>query len=60
MRQRYNFGVGVKSEWTPGSRYEGTHPNAPGIVNQGENLEVTPARRLVQSFTALWGDDVGR
>jgi uncharacterized protein YndB with AHSA1/START domain len=33
-------------------------PNAPGLLGEGENLEVDPPRRLVQSFTALWGDDV--
>jgi uncharacterized protein YndB with AHSA1/START domain len=60
MRQKYNFGVGVTSDWTPGSHYEAVHPNAPGILNQGENLEVDPPRKLVQSFTALWGDDVRR
>src|SRR6266571_2545500 len=26
MRSKYNFGVGVTSDWTPGSRYEGAHP----------------------------------
>jgi uncharacterized protein YndB with AHSA1/START domain len=25
---------------------------------EGENLEVDPPRRLVQSFRALWGEDV--
>ena len=32
----------------------------PGVVDiaEGENLEVDPPRRLVQSFTALWGDEV--
>src|SRR5947207_12233898 len=28
MRAKYNFGVGVASDWTPGSRYEGAHPQA--------------------------------
>src|SRR5258707_13214696 len=28
MRQKYNFGVGVRSDWTPGSSYEGFHPGA--------------------------------
>jgi DNA-binding transcriptional ArsR family regulator len=60
MRRRYNFGVGVTSEWTPGSRYEGVHPMAPSTLLEGENLEVDPPRRLVQSFTALWGEDVKR
>src|SRR5450830_197584 len=26
MRRKYNFGVGVNTDWTPGSRYEGVHP----------------------------------
>ncbi len=60
LRQRYNFGVGVSSEWTPGSRYESVHPMAPNPICAGENLEVDPPRRLVQSFDALWGEDVKR
>jgi uncharacterized protein YndB with AHSA1/START domain len=58
MRRKYNFGVGVTSDWTPGSRYEGVHPQAPATLLEGENLEVDPPRRLVQSFMALWGEDV--
>jgi uncharacterized protein YndB with AHSA1/START domain len=58
MRQKYNFGVGVKSDWTAGSHYEASHANAPALLMEGENLEVDPPRRLVQSFTALWSDDV--
>jgi uncharacterized protein YndB with AHSA1/START domain len=57
-RQRYNFGVGVSSDWTPGSRYEAVHAGAGIAISEGENLEVDPPRRLVQSFNALWGDDV--
>jgi uncharacterized protein YndB with AHSA1/START domain len=60
MRQKYNFGVGVTSDWTPGSRYEGVHPGAGITIAEGENLEVEPPRRLVQSFNALWSDDVKR
>src|SRR5262245_32556417 len=60
MRRKYNFGVRVNSEWTAGSRYEGVSPNASGPLMEGENLEVDPPRRLVQSFRALWGDDVKR
>ncbi len=58
MRTRYNFGVGVESDWTPGSAYEGTSPMAPAPIIAGENLEVDPPHRLVQSFNALWSDDV--
>jgi uncharacterized protein YndB with AHSA1/START domain len=59
LRAKYTFGVGVHSDWTPGSRYEGIpgQPGNPPIV-EGENLEVDPPRRLVQSFHALWSDDV--
>ena len=33
-------------------------PTAPSPLDEGENLEVDPPRRLVQSFNALWSDDV--
>jgi uncharacterized protein YndB with AHSA1/START domain len=58
MRQRYSFGVGVSSDWTPGSPYEAVHPGAGVAISEGENLEVDPPRRLVQSMTALWSDEV--
>ena len=58
LRQRYNFGVGVTSDWKPGSPYEAVHPQAGVAISEGENLEVNPPRRLVQSMTALWSDDV--
>jgi uncharacterized protein YndB with AHSA1/START domain len=57
LRAKYHFGVGVRSEWTPGSRYEATHSSG-FAIGEGENLEVDPPRRLVQSFRALWSDDV--
>src|SRR4051794_10285746 len=58
MRQKYTFGVGIASDWTQGSRYESVHPGAGVAISEGENLEVDPPRRLVQSFNALWSDDV--
>ncbi|MFL5782007.1 MAG: ArsR/SmtB family transcription factor [Thermoleophilaceae bacterium] len=57
-RAKYNFGVGVESDWSSGSSYRGIHPRAPGTLVEGENLEVDPPHRLVQSFTALWSDEV--
>jgi uncharacterized protein YndB with AHSA1/START domain len=60
MRRKYNFGVGVVTEWTPGSHYEGVSAMVPAPILEGENLEVDPPRRLVQSFRALWSDDVKR
>ncbi len=58
MRSKYTFGVGIESDWTQGSRYQAAHPNGPTPISEGENLEVDPPRRLVQSFNALWGEDV--
>jgi uncharacterized protein YndB with AHSA1/START domain len=60
MRRKYNFGVGVESDWSVGSRYEAHHQQAQGALWEGENLEVDPPRRLVQSYNALWGEDVKR
>ncbi|MGH3041841.1 MAG: ArsR/SmtB family transcription factor [Gaiellaceae bacterium] len=58
LRSRYSFGVGVDSDWTTGSRYEAAHAAAGVAIAEGENLEVDPPRRLVQSFNALWSDEV--
>jgi uncharacterized protein YndB with AHSA1/START domain len=58
QRRKYSFGIGVASDWTPGSSYEGVHPAAPTPISEGENLELDPPRRLVQSFNALWSDEV--
>jgi uncharacterized protein YndB with AHSA1/START domain len=57
LRRRYTFGVGVRSDWTPGSSYEAVHPQG-GRISYGENVEVDPPRRLVQTFTAGWSDEV--
>jgi uncharacterized protein YndB with AHSA1/START domain len=60
MRSKYNFGILIISDWKTGSHYETTHPGNAGPLVEGTNLEVDPPRRLVQSMTALWGDDVKR
>jgi uncharacterized protein YndB with AHSA1/START domain len=56
LRSKYNFGVRVESDWTPGSRYEGKSPGAPMLLLEGENVEVDKPRKLVQTFRALWSD----
>jgi uncharacterized protein YndB with AHSA1/START domain/predicted transcriptional regulator len=58
LRQKYTFGVGVESDWTTGSSYKAVHPEAGVTISEGENLEVDPPRRLVQSFNATWSEDV--
>ncbi len=59
IRRKFQFGNTITSDWSPGSRFEMSNPGAPGVVlGEGENLEVDPPRRLVQTMRALWGDDV--
>ena len=58
IRSKYNFGSRIKSDWTPGGRFEMVNPNAAVPLGEGENLEIDPPRRLVQTMTALWSDEV--
>ena len=58
IRSKYNFGAGVSSDWTPGSRLEMGATNANGLLGEGEVLEVDPPRRLVHTLVALWSDEV--
>jgi uncharacterized protein YndB with AHSA1/START domain len=59
VRRKFQFGNTITSDWRPGGHFEMTNPGAPGMVlGEGENLEVDPPRRLVQSMVALWGEDV--
>jgi len=57
MRAKYSFGVATNSDWAQGSSYSS---GVPGVIDiaAGENVEVDPPNRLVQSFTALWSDEV--
>ena len=57
MRAKYSFGVRTDSDWSEGSPYVS---GVPGVVDiaEGENVEVDPPRRLVQTFRALWSEAV--
>jgi uncharacterized protein YndB with AHSA1/START domain len=57
MRKKYSFGVGTVSDWTAGSTYKSAVPGVIDIAS-GENVEVDPPRRLVQTFQALWSEQV--
>jgi uncharacterized protein YndB with AHSA1/START domain/DNA-binding transcriptional ArsR family regulator len=57
IRSKYQFGLKVNSDWTPGGRFE-LAPDGGDPLGEGENLEVDPPRKLVQTMRALWGDDV--
>jgi uncharacterized protein YndB with AHSA1/START domain len=56
-RAVFSFGVQTQSDWTTGSSYRS---GVPGVVDiaEGENLVVEPPRLLVQTFRALWSEDV--
>jgi uncharacterized protein YndB with AHSA1/START domain/DNA-binding transcriptional ArsR family regulator len=58
IRAKYTFGAGITSDWTPGSHFEMGHPSAPTLLGEGENVEVDPPRRLVQTMVALWSEEV--
>ena len=58
QRSKYNFGASIRSDWTPGSRFEMSARGGTFALGEGENLEVDPPRRLVQSMVALWSDEV--
>jgi uncharacterized protein YndB with AHSA1/START domain/DNA-binding transcriptional ArsR family regulator len=57
QRAIYSFGVQTRSDWTTGSDYTA---EVPGVVDisSGTNVEVDPPRLLVQTFDALWSEDV--
>jgi uncharacterized protein YndB with AHSA1/START domain len=59
-RARYQFGARIESEWLPGSHYRVEHTGAPRPIIEGENLEIDPPHRLVQSYRARWDDDIAR
>ncbi len=56
-RAKYSFGVETHSSWEQGDTYTSA---VPGVVDiaQGENVTVEPPRLLVQTFNALWSEDV--
>ena len=56
-RAKYHFGSRVESDWAPGSGYALVHEGVPGSLVEGENLEVDPPWRLVQTMRARWGPE---
>ena len=56
-RTKFNFGARVSSDWTAGSRYELSAADGGVPLVEGDNLEVDPPRRLVQSASFLWSDE---
>ena len=48
----------MQSTWEPGSTYAMVHDGAPGPLAEGENLEVDPPHRLVQTWNPLFGPPI--
>ena len=57
-RRKFSFGMTVTSDWKVGAGMVLEHAGAPGLLCDGEILEIDPPHRLVTSFRALWSDDV--
>jgi len=58
MRAKYNFGASILSDWTEGSRFRMGARDGSIVLGEGENLEVDPPHRLVQTMRALWSEEV--
>jgi uncharacterized protein YndB with AHSA1/START domain len=58
MRSQYSFGAVISSDFTPGSRFEMRDPASAALLGEGENLEVEPPRRLVQTMVARWSAEI--
>jgi uncharacterized protein YndB with AHSA1/START domain len=60
IHAKYQFGAGIESDWTPGSRYQLKPTGAEGALAEGENLVVEPPHRLVQTLHTLWSEQAER
>ena len=57
-RRKFQFGMTITSDWKVGALMSMEHAGAPGVLGEGEVLEIDPPHRLVTSYRALWNDDV--
>jgi uncharacterized protein YndB with AHSA1/START domain len=58
QRAKFQFGLVLGGDLTPGGHYTMTHPRGGGPIGEGEVIELEPPRRLVQTMKARWSDDV--
>ena len=54
IRSKYNFGARVESDWKPGSHFEMRAGDF--LLGEGDNLEIDPPRRLVQTMVAHYSE----
>jgi DNA-binding transcriptional ArsR family regulator len=57
-RGKFQFGIAIDSDWKVGSPIALSHPSAPGMLGDGEVVEIDPPNKLVHTMRALWGDEV--
>ena len=57
QRAKFSFGVQTHSDWATGSTYRASVPGMVDIA-EGENVVVDPPHLLVQTFRALWSDEI--
>ena len=57
-RARYQFGIRLSSDWTPGAPIELRAPDGSAVLGTGQVVESDPPHRLVHTMIALWDDDV--
>ena len=55
---KYNFGAGGCLRLDARLEIRDDPPRGGGTLGEGENIEVDPPRRLVQSANMLWSDEV--
>lgn len=59
IRSKFQFGQTLTGDWRVGGTYVSENPAAPGLrLGEGEILEIDPPFKLVNTFVALWGEDV--
>jgi uncharacterized protein YndB with AHSA1/START domain len=58
LREIYNFGASIVSDWKPGSRFTVGARDGSVVLGDGEIVEVDEPHRLVQTMRALWSDEV--
>jgi uncharacterized protein YndB with AHSA1/START domain/DNA-binding transcriptional ArsR family regulator len=58
QRAKYQFGVWVASDWTPGSQFWMGSRDGAMRLGEGEVLEADPPRRLVHTMHVMWSDEV--
>ncbi|MFN2536905.1 MAG: ArsR/SmtB family transcription factor [Mycobacteriales bacterium] len=58
IRQHFQFGVRVASDWQQGSTIEVGSAAEPTFLGNGEVLESDPPHRLVHTLNCSWSDEV--